>query len=172
MPLIPALAALLSRASRALGLETIDSFPPGHAYARTRWDRAYFDIASDLKPDAIERALCEAIANTPAVFGHIVNPTPRMQRELLRMIDERLRRSCGTPGDLLKLLIEAYASRHILEAIPGLRAAITQSADQEMPERTRALLEFLRTLPPDFDVIDTVVPAHAGTPFRLRSRRS
>ena len=171
MPLIPALAALLSRVSRALGLETIDSFPPGHAYARTRWDRAYFDIASDLKPDAIERALCEAIANTPAVFAHIVHPTPRMQRELLRVIDERLRRSCGNPGDLLKLLVDAYGSRHTLEAIPGLRAAIEQSAGQEMPERVQALMGFLRTLPADFDVID-VVPAKAGTPFLLRSRRS
>jgi hypothetical protein len=172
MPLIPVLAALLSRASRALGLETIDSFPPGHAYARTRWDRAYFDIASDLKPDAIERALCEAIANTPAVFAHIVNPTPRMQRELLRMIDERLRRSCGNPGDLLKLLVEAYASPHTLEALPGLRAAIGQSAGWEMREREQALLDFLRTLPADFDVIDAVAPAQAETPFRLRNRRS
>ena len=49
MPLLPVLSSLLSRASRALGLESVDRFPPGHQYPRTRWDRAYFDIASDLK---------------------------------------------------------------------------------------------------------------------------
>lgn len=76
MPLMPIVLDLLSKASHALGFETIDRFPAGHAYARTRWDRAYFDIASDLKPDAIERALCDSIANTPSVFAHIVNPTP------------------------------------------------------------------------------------------------
>jgi hypothetical protein len=95
-----------------------------------------------------------------------------MQRELLRMIDERLRRSCGNPGDLLKLLVEAYASPHTLEALPGLRAAIGQSTGREMREREQALLDFLRTLPADFDVIDAVVPAQAETPFRLRNRRS
>ena len=50
MPLLPVLADLLGRASRALGLETIDAFPPGHRYADTRWDKAYFDIPSDYKP--------------------------------------------------------------------------------------------------------------------------
>jgi hypothetical protein len=154
MPLIPVLSELLGRASRALGLETVDSFPPGHPYARTRWDRAYFDIASDLKPDAIERALCEAVSNTPTVFAHIANPTPRMQRALLAVIDARLRRSCGNPGDLLKLLVDAYASRHTLEALPGLRAAIEQTDGQEMAERVLALLAFLRQLPAGFDVID------------------
>jgi len=154
MPLIPALLELLARASRALGLETIDSFPPGHAYARTRWDRAYFDIASDLKPDAIERALCDAIANTPAVFAHIVNPTPRMQRTLLGVIDTRLRRSCGNPADLVKLLIDAYRSPHTQEAVPGLRAAIDQTEGGELPARVRGLLDFLGAMPAAFDVID------------------
>jgi hypothetical protein len=159
MPLMPVLADLLARASRALGLETVDAFPAGHPYARTRWDRAYFDIASDLKPDAIERAICEAIANTPAVFGHITNPTPRMQRTLLAIIDERLRRSCGYPADLLKLLVAAYDSPYTLEPVPGLRAAVNETQAWGMPERAQALLAFLRSLPPDFDVFDAQSPA-------------
>jgi hypothetical protein len=154
MPLIPALLDLLARASRAMGLETVDSFPPGHPYARTRWDRAYFDIASDMKPDRIERALCDSIANTPAVFGHIVNPTPRMQRTLLAIIDTRLRRSCGQPSDLARLLIEAYRSPYTLEAVPGLRAAIERTEGDEMPERVRSVLAFLSGMPAAFDVIE------------------
>jgi hypothetical protein len=154
MPLIPTLLDLLARASRALGFETVDSFPPGHAYARTRWDRAYFDIASDLKPDAIERALCEAIANTPAIFAHIVHPTPRMQRTLLGVIDTRLRRSCGDPADLVKLLIHAYRSPATQEAVPGLRAAIMQGEGDEMPARVRDVLAFLGAMPAAFDVIE------------------
>jgi hypothetical protein len=154
MPLIPALLDLAARASRALGLETVDSFPPGHVHARTRWDRAYFDIASDLKPDAIERALCEAIANTPTVFAHITNPTPRMQRTLLGVIDTRLRRSCGNPSDLVRMLIDAYASRHTQEAVPGLRAAIEQTAGDETPERVREVLAFLGAMPAAFGVIE------------------
>jgi hypothetical protein len=154
MPLIPVLADLLSRASRALGLETIDSFPRGHAYARTRWDRAYFDIASDMKPDAIERALCESIANTPAVFAHIVNPTPGMQRALLAAIHTRLRRSRGDPVDLVKLLIDAYRSAHTIEAMPGLRAAIERTEGLELAQRAEALLAFLGAMPAAFDVIE------------------
>jgi hypothetical protein len=154
MPLIPALLELLGRASRALGLETIDSFPGGHAHARTRWDKAYFDIASDMKPEQIERALCESIANTPAVFAHIVNPTPRMQRALLAVVDTRMRRSCGAPHDLLHMLIDAYRSPHTLEAVPGLRAAIERTQDQDMPERVRALVSFLGAMTAPFDVIE------------------
>jgi hypothetical protein len=154
MPLIPALLDLLARASRALGLETIDSFPPTHPYARTRWDRAYFDIASDMRPDQIERALCDSIANTPTVFAHIVNPTPRMQRALLAAIDTRMRRSCGSPHDLARLLIDAYRSPHTQEAMPGLRAAIERSNGLEMAERVHALLAFLGAMPAAFDVID------------------
>ncbi len=154
MPLIDQLSGLLARASRALGLETIDSFPPGHQYARTRWDRAYFDIASDLKPDAIERAMCEAIANTPSVFAHIVHPTPGMQRALLAVIDTRLRRSCGAPFDLLKLLIDAYASPHTPEAVPGLRRVIEDTAGQDLAARARAVLVLLDAGPAAFGVIE------------------
>jgi hypothetical protein len=154
MPLIPVLLDLLARASAALGFETIDSFPAGHAYARTRWDRAYFDIASDMKPDQIENALCESIANTPAVFAHIANPTPRMQRALLAVIDTRLRRSCGSPHDLVAMLVNAYRSPHTLEATPGLRAAIERTEGLDMPERAHALLAFLGAMAAPFDVIE------------------
>ncbi|GAB3414100.1 hypothetical protein NX774_08390 [Massilia agilis] len=166
MPLIPVLTSLLARASRALGFETVDAFPPGHAYARTRWDRAYFDIASDLKPDAIERAMCQSIANTPAVFAHIVNPTPRMQRALLSVIDERARRSCGQPGELLKLLVDAYASPHTLEAFPGLRALIEQTQWMDSAERMRHVAAFLRERR-EADVIESapnVVPLRLAQP--------
>ena len=154
MPLTPILLDWLSRASHALGFETIDRFPAGHPYARTRWDRAYFDIASDLKPDAIERSLCASIDNTPSVFAHIVNPTPAMQRTLLGVIDTRLRRSCGAPSDLVLLLIEAYRSPYTMEARPGLRAAIEASAGQEPRERVHATLAFLGAMPAAFDVIE------------------
>ena len=154
MPLMPIVLDLLSKASHALGFETIDRFPAGHAYARTRWDRAYFDIASDLKPDAIERSLCESIANTPSVFAHIVNPTPAMQRTLLGVIDTRLRRSCSAPTDLVALLIEAYRSPHTLEARPGLRAAIEATNGMDMRERVHATLAFLGAMPAAFDVIE------------------
>ncbi len=164
MPLIDTLADLYARASRALGLETVDSFPAGHAYARTRWDRAYFDVASDLKPDAIERTICQAIANTPAVFARIVNPTPRMQRVLLGMVDERRRRGTGNQGELLRLLVNAYDSRHTLEALPGMRQAIDDSDGLEMGERVRQLSVFLSTIPSDFDVIDGDLP---GRTLRL-----
>jgi hypothetical protein len=154
MPLIDTVSTLLARASRALGLETVDCFPPGHQYAHTRWDRAYFDIASDLKPDAIERAMSDAIANTPAVFAHIVHPTPRMQRALFAVIDSRLRRSCGGPADLLKLLVDAYASPQTPEALPGLRAAIERTRGEEMPERVRDLVAFLHASPAAFGVVE------------------
>lgn len=154
MPLIPVLLDLLSRASHALGFETIDRFPAGHPYARTRWNRAWFDIASDLKPEAIERSLCASIANTPSVFAHIQNPTPAMQRTLLGLIDTRLRRSCGAPTDLVALLIEAYRSPYTLEARPGLRAAIEATEGQDMRARVHATLAFLGAMPAAFDVIE------------------
>ncbi|HWJ96423.1 MAG TPA: hypothetical protein VNT33_16965 [Telluria sp.] len=128
MPLIPVLADLLGR--------------------------AYFDIASDLKPDAIEKTICEAIANTPSVFGHIVNPTPRMQRALLAVIHTRLRRSCGGPHDLVRLLIEAYRSPHTIEAVPGLRAAVEDTRALEMPDRVHALLAYLADQPAAFGVLE------------------
>ena len=154
MPLIPILLDLLSKASHKLGFETIDRFPSHHAYARTHWDRGYFDIASDLKPDAIERSLCASIANTPSVFAHIANPTPAMQRTLLGVIDTRLRRSCGAPSDLVALLIEAYRSPYTIEARPGLRAAIEATDGLEMRKRIHAVLAFLGTMPVAFDVIE------------------
>jgi len=154
MPIYPAFLDLVQRASRALGFETIDAFPPGHAYARTRWDRAYFDIASDVKPDQIEHAICAAIANTPLVFGRIVNPTPRMQRAVLAIIDARLRGAGGAPADLVRLLIDAYRSPDTIEAIPGLRAAIAATEPYEMPVRVVRLLDYLADMPSAFDVID------------------
>jgi hypothetical protein len=147
MPLLSTLAEALAYVSRVCGFETLESFPPGHAYARTRWNRAYFDIASDQKPDQIERSLCDAIANTPTVFAYITHPTPRMQRALLAVVSTRLRRSCGNPGELVALLIQAYHSPHTHEAIPGLRAAIDQSSHEEGPERVRTVLAFLGRMP-------------------------
>jgi hypothetical protein len=154
MPLIPTLLNALAYVSRICGFETVDSFPPGHQYARTRWNRAYFDIASDLKPEQIERKLCAAIGNTPLIFAHIANPTPRMQRALMAVIDSRLRRSCGNPAELVALLIQAYRSPHTPEAIAGLRAAIEATAYDAMPERVRQVLSFLGSMPLAFDVIE------------------
>ena len=156
MPLMPVVLDLLSRASHALGFETLDRFPRNHLHARTHWDRAYFDIASDLKPEAIERSLCDSIANTPSIFAHIANPTPAMQRTLLGVIDTRLRRSCGAPSDLVLLLSEAYRSPYTMEARPGLRAAIEASAGQEPRERVHATLAFLGAMPAAFDVIEAL----------------
>ena len=154
MPLIPTILDALAYVSRVCGFDTVDSFPPGHMYARTHWNRAYFDIASDLKPEQIERSLCDSITNTPAIFAHISNPTPRMQRALLAVIHTRVRRSCGNPADLVALLIEAYRSPYTPEALPGLRAAIEQGAHDTMPERVRTVLDFLGAMPSAFDVIE------------------
>jgi hypothetical protein len=125
--LIPAILNALAHVSRVCGFDTVDSFPPGHQYARTRWNPAYFDIASDLKPEQIERSLCESIANTPLIFAHITHPTPRMQRALMAVIDTRQRRACGSPADLVALLMQAYRSAATPEAIPGLRGVIESS---------------------------------------------
>lgn len=154
MPLIETISELLARASRALGLETVDSFPPAHPYARTRWNRAYFDIASDLSPEQIERKVCDAIANTPAVFAHIVHPTPAMQRALLAVIHARMRMSCGQPVELAAMLVAAYASRHTPEAAPGLRAAIESSAGEMPDTRAWMLLGHLGAVPSTFGIID------------------
>ena len=154
MPLPDILFDLLARASFALGFETADRFPRGHLHARTHWDRAWFDIASDLKPEAIERSLCASIDNTPHIFAHIANPTPAMQRTLLGVIETRLRRACGAPSDLVALLIEAYRSPYTMEARPGLRAAIEATDGLEMRERVHTVLAFLGTMPVAFDVID------------------
>ncbi|WP_295998000.1 hypothetical protein [Rugamonas sp.] len=146
--------AWLKYLSRICGFETADSFPPGHPYERTRWNGAYFDIASDVKPDQIESRLCEAIANTPLVFGYIINPTPRMQRALLAVQEQRMRNNRGRATELAELLIAAYRSPNTVEVLPGLRAAIEGSRHDEMPERARSLMAFLGTMPSAFDVID------------------
>ena len=146
MPFIYKIQDLLARVSRACGFETADRFPDGHQYPRTRWNRAYFDIPSDLKADAIERRICDAIANTPSVFAHIVNPTPRMQLTLVAMIESTLRRSCGQPVNLAALLINAYASPYTPDAMPGLRIAIESSSGQDLPERSRLLLQHLNSM--------------------------
>lgn len=154
MPLIPTLLQALAYVSRVCGFDTVDSFPLGHQYARTRWNRAYFDIASDVKPEQIERAMCESIANTPLIFAHITNPTPRMQRALLAVIETRMRRACGNPNDLVALLVNAYRSPDTPEAMPGLRAVIENSQYDGPAERARAVLEFLGAMPVAFDVIE------------------
>ena len=147
--------AWLKALSRICGFETADSFPPGHPYARTRWDAAYFDIASDVKPDEIERRICAAIANTPSVFAYISNPTPRMQRALLNVIHDRLRRQPGAGAtDLVLLLINAYASDHITEAVPGLRTLIFNTEHEDTNLRVHAILELLVGTPRGLDVID------------------
>ena len=145
----------LKTLSRICGFETADSFPPGHPYARTRWEAAYFDIASDVKPDEIERRICAAIANTPSVFAYITNPTPRMQRALLNVIHDRLRRQPGAGAtDLVLLLINADASEHITEAVPGLRTLIFNTEHEETNLRVHAILELLVGTPRGLDVID------------------
>ena len=154
MPLLPAISSLLGRASRALGLETIDAFPPGHRYADTRWDKAYFDIPSDYKPERIDQAISEAIANTPSVFAWIEHPTPRMQRALLGVIHARLRRGGTPPNDLLAMLIDAYASPRTHEALPGLRAAIASTDGYDPSMRVAHLAAWLADMPAAFDVIE------------------
>jgi hypothetical protein len=144
----------LKQLSRICGFETADSFPPGHPYERTRWDGAYFDIASDVKPDQIEQRLCDAISNTPLVFGYITNPTPRMQRMLFAVLEERMRNNRGRASELAALLVEAYASPHITEAMPGLRAAIASTEGLELAERARALMAYLSSMQSPFDVIE------------------
>jgi hypothetical protein len=154
MPLIEVISSLLGRASRALGLETIDTFPPGHRYADTRWDKAYFDIPSDYKPERIEEAMADAITNTPSVFVYIEHPTPRMQRGLLGVIHARLRRASTPPNDLLAMLIAAYASPRTQEAVPGLRAVIAGTDGYDPSMRVAHLAAWLADMPAAFDVID------------------
>ena len=154
MPLLDTLSSLLGRASRALGLETVDAFPPGHRYAHTRWDKAYFDIPSDWKPERIEQAVSDAITNTPSVFAYIAHPTPRMQRALLAVIHARLRRGGTPPNDLLAMLIDAYASPRTPDAMPGLRAAIASTDGYDPSMRVAHLAAWLADMPAAFDVID------------------
>ncbi len=147
--MFPLLTNALAWVSRVCGFETLDSFPEGHPYARTRWNAAYFDIASDMKPDQIERSICDRIANTPSIFAYIANPTPGMQRALLAVIETRMRRSCGMPSDLVGMLVNAYRSPYTLDAVPGLRQAIVDS-DGDIA----SVLNFLGAMPSAFDVIE------------------
>lgn len=147
--MFPILTQALSWLSRVCGFETADSFPPNHVHARTRWNAAYFDIASDLKPEQMERSICERIINTPTIFAHIVNPTPGMQRALLEVIETRMRRSCGAPADLVALLVNAYRSPYTMDAVPGLRAAIVNSDGD-----ANSVIAFLGAMPAAFDIID------------------
>ena len=147
--MLPLLLKALAWISRVCGFETVGSFPPGHAYARTHWNAAYFDIASDVKPDQIDRSICERIINTPTIFVHIVNPTPAMQRALLSVIEARMRRSSANPADLVGMLVNAYRSPYTLDAIPGLRAAIV-ACDGDV----RGVMDFLGAMPAAFDVIE------------------
>jgi hypothetical protein len=144
----------LRRLSHWLGFETADCFPPGHPYERTRWNGAYFDIASDVKPDDIERRLCDAISNTPLVFGYIVNPTPRMQRALLAVLEERMRNNRGRATELAALLVQAYESPHISEIIPGLRSVVDSTRSHDLSDRARAVMAFLGSTQSPFDVIE------------------
>src|SRR5271165_5770645 len=116
--------SVTSYLSKQLGLESISSFPSRHIHARTEWSPSHFDIPYGTPPEDIERRICIAIGNTPTIFAHINNPTPRMQRALLAVIAERLQRNDRTAGDLMELLIASYASPHVQEAVPGLRAEI------------------------------------------------
>ena len=147
--MFPILTNALAWISRVCGFETLDSFPENHAYARTRWDAAYFDIASDMKPEQIERSICERIGNTPTIFAYIVNPTPRMQRALLAVIEARMRRSNSAPSDLVGMLVNAYRSPYTLDAVPGLRQAIIDS-DGDIASVT----QFLGAMPSAFDIIE------------------
>ena len=151
--MIPTLLSWLHHLSRICGFETLDRFPAGHPRARTRWDGAVFDIASDVKPEQIEQRLCDAIANTPLVFGSIRNPTPRMQRTLFGMLDARIRCHANS-NDLVLLLINAYRSPQIQEAIPGLRAVMLAVRDDDAADQIRAVLRFLAQMQAPFDVID------------------
>ena len=153
MALLDTLGDLLARASYALGLENADRFPRGHAYAHTRWNKAYFDIPSDLKPEQMESIVCAAIANTPHVFGEIRNPTPRMQRALLAVIESRLRRA-DARADLVHLLIRAYRQPHTPDIVPGLRAQVAGTRHDDIAERARSVMAFLSSTHSPFDVIE------------------
>ena len=135
--------------NRVCGFDTADSFPAGHPDARTHWNAAYFDIASDMTPAQMERSICERIANTPGIFAYISNPTPAMQRVLLSVIEARMRRSSHAPADLLGMLINAYRSPYTKDAVPGLRAAIVE-ADGDLQD----VLHFLGAMPAAFNVIE------------------
>lgn len=147
--------SFVSYLSKICGLDSISSFPAGHVFARTRWDPSYFDIPYGMPPARIEAALCTAIGNTPTIFSRIANPTPRMQRALLAVIDRRMRHREGNAGQLVAMLIEAYASPHVEDAVPGMRDAIELCAHEEHRERVSSVLHFLGDMPAPFDVIES-----------------
>ena len=144
----------ISYLSKALGLESVSSFPSGHIFFRTNWNPSYFDIPYGTRPENIERRICTAINNTPTIFAHISNPTPRMQRALLAVLAERLRRNDRNAVDLVMLLIAAYASPYVRDALPGLRAVIEASSYEEVGECVRSVLAFLSNMQAPFYVID------------------
>ena len=146
--------SVVSYLSKALGLESLSAFPSQHVFSRTRWDPSYFDIPYGTKPEQIERALCTAISNTPAIFAHIQNPTPRMQAALLSVLEESLRRSDGNAAELVVMLMAAYDSPHIQECVPGLRAAIATSGYEQDGDRIRNILRFLSDMPVPFGVYE------------------
>lgn len=145
----------LSYLSKACGLDSINSFPTGHPFARTRWDPSYFDIPYGTPPERIEAAICTAIANTPTIFSRITNPTPRMQRALLAVIDRSVRYQEGNAGQLAAMLIDAYVSPYVEDAVPGLRQAIALCAHEQQRERVGSVLYFLANMPAPFDVIES-----------------
>jgi hypothetical protein len=117
--MMPTLLRWLRRLSHLLGFETAESFPAGHLYERTRWQGAYFDIASDVKPEQIEQRLCDAISNTPLVFGYITNPTPRMQRTLLSILEERMRNNRGRASNWLRCWCRPTIARTSWKCCPA-----------------------------------------------------
>jgi hypothetical protein len=146
----------MSYLSKALGLESVSSFPARHVFAHTNWDPSYFDIPYGTTPEEIERRICVAIGNTPTIFGRINNPTPRMQRALINVIAERVRRNDRSVGDLVTQLIDAYESRLVHESIPGLRAEIEATGYEEPSMRARRVLAFLSNERIGLNVIDLV----------------
>lgn len=147
--------SVVSYLSKRFGLESVNSFPAGHAFDRTHWDRSYFDIAYGTPPERIEAMMCDAITNTPTIFSRIENPTPRMQRALLSIVDRGVRRNEGNVGQLVGMLIAAYASPYVEDAMPGLRRAIELCAHEERHERVRRILYFIATIPAPVDAIDS-----------------
>jgi hypothetical protein len=147
--MLPLLLNALAWVSRVCGFDTVSTFPPDHPHARTHWEAGYFDIASDLKPDQIERSICERIVNTPTIFARIANPTPAMQRSLLSVIEAHMHRSGTIPNGLIGMLVNAYRSPYTKDAIPGLRAAIV-----ECDGDARGVMDFLGAMPAAFDVIE------------------
>lgn len=147
-------SATLAYLSKVCGLDSVSSFPSNHPFARTHWDPSYFDIAYGTKPDQIDQVLSEAIHNTPHIFARINNPTPRMQRSLLAVLHDSVRRNDGHAAEWAALLINAYASRYVQEGLPGLRAEITGSLGMAPADRVRSLLVFLANMAAPFDVIE------------------